>query len=146
MDLFTQRRAGILLHPTSLPGATGNGDLGPEAYRFVDFIADCGLRLWQTLPLGPPHEDLSPYQCLSVHAGNFRLISLQSLVDQGWLDDAVLDESGDLDAQRKVRLTAAYNGFQRKASEDERESFVLFKKDHARWLDDFALYQAVRTG
>lgn len=146
MDLFTQRRAGVLLHPTSLPGGAGNGDLGPEAYRFVDFIADCGLRLWQTLPLGPPHEDLSPYQCLSVHAGNFRLISLQLLVDQGWLDDAVLDESGDLDAQRKVRLTAAYNGFQRKASEEERESFVLFKKDHARWLDDFALYQAVRTG
>jgi 4-alpha-glucanotransferase len=145
MELFTQRRAGILLHPTSLPGSAGNGDLGPEAYRFVDFIADCGLKLWQTLPLGPPHEDLSPYQCLSVHAGNFRLISLHLLVDQGWLDDAVLDESGDLDAQRKVRLTAAYNGFQRKASEDERESFVLFKKDHSRWLDDFALYQAVRT-
>ena len=146
MDLFSQRRAGVLLHPTSLPGGAGNGDLGPEAYRFVDFIADCGLRLWQTLPLGPPHEDLSPYQCLSVHAGNFRLISLQLLVEQGWLDDAVLDESGDLDAQRKVRLTAAYNGFQRKAGKDERESFVLFKKDHARWLDDFALYQAVRTG
>ncbi|HED19253.1 MAG TPA: 4-alpha-glucanotransferase [Gammaproteobacteria bacterium] len=146
MELFTQRRAGILLHPTSLPGSAGNGDLGPEAYRFVDFIAECGLSLWQTLPLGPPHEDLSPYQCLSVHAGNFRLVSLQLLVELGWLDDAVLDESGDLDAQRKVRLTAAYNGFQRKAGDNERESFVIFKKEHARWLNDFSLYQAVHTG
>ncbi len=145
MQLFSKRRAGILLHPTSLPGAQGNGDLGPDAYRFVDFITGCGLTLWQTLPLGPPHEDLSPYQCLSVHAGNFRLISLQLLVDQGWLDDAALDASGDLDAQRKVRLTAAYNGFQRKGSEEEREAFTAFKKEHARWLDDFALYQSIRT-
>ena len=145
MQFFSQRRAGILLHPTSLPGAEGNGDLGPDAYRFVDFIAECGLSLWQTLPLGPPHEDLSPYQCLSVHAGNFRLISLQLLVEQGWLDDALLDVSGDLDAQRKVRLTAAYNGFQRKGSDEERDAFVAFKKEHARWLDDFALYQAMRT-
>jgi len=145
MEMFAQRRAGILLHPTSLPGSAGNGDLGPEAYHFVDFIADCGLSLWQTLPLGPPHEDLSPYQCVSVHAGNFRLISLQLLVEQGWLDDAVLDESGDIDAQRKVRLTAAFNGFQRKAGDEERGSFVAFKKEHARWLGDFALYQAVRT-
>ncbi|MFQ5642626.1 MAG: 4-alpha-glucanotransferase [Thiogranum sp.] len=145
MQLFSQRRAGILLHPTSLPGAAGNGDLGSDAYRLVDFMAECGLTLWQTLPLGPPHEDLSPYQCLSVHAGNFRLISLQLLVEQGWLDDAALDESADLDAQRKVRLTAAYNGFQRKGSDDERDAFVAFKKEHARWLDDFALYRSIRT-
>jgi 4-alpha-glucanotransferase len=143
MDLFAQRRAGILLHPTSLPGAAGNGDLGPEAYRFVDFLAECGVGLWQTLPLGPTHEDRSPYQCLSVHAGDFRLISLQALVDQGWLDAAGLDESGDLDAQRRVRLSAAYNGFQRKASDEDRAAFKRFVHDHARWLDDFALYQAL---
>ncbi|MFZ0469550.1 MAG: 4-alpha-glucanotransferase [Thiogranum sp.] len=143
MDLFAQRRAGVLLHPTSLPGSPGNGDLGPEAYRFVDFLAECGVGLWQTLPLGPTHEDGSPYQCLSVHAGNFRLISLQALVDQGWLDSAGLDESGDLDAQRRVRLAAAYNGFQRKAGDDERRALKRFARDHARWLDDFALYQAL---
>ena len=51
MDVFAKRRAGVLLHPTSLPGGCGNGDLGPEAYRFVDFLADCGVGLWQTLPL-----------------------------------------------------------------------------------------------
>ena len=110
MDVFDRRRAGILLHPTSLPGGVGNGDLGQEAYNFVDFLASCGISLWQTLPLGPTHEDLSPYQCLSVHAGNYRLISLQSLVDLGWLDDAGLDDSKDLDAQRRVRLVAPFNG------------------------------------
>jgi 4-alpha-glucanotransferase len=146
MDVFAQRRAGILLHPTSLPGTPGNGDLGPEAYRFVDFCAECGIGAWQTLPLGPTHEDQSPYQCLSVHAGNVRLISLQALVDLGWLDDACgLDEAEDLDAQRAVRLTAAYNGFQRKAADSERRAFKRFIRDHARWLDDFALYQALRN-
>ncbi|UCE77711.1 MAG: 4-alpha-glucanotransferase, partial [Gammaproteobacteria bacterium] len=63
MDVFARRRAGVLLHPTSLPGSPDNGDLGPDAYRFVDLLVDCGIGLWQTLPLGPTHEDLSPYQC-----------------------------------------------------------------------------------
>jgi len=145
MDVFAERRAGILLHPTSLPGTVGNGDLGKEAYHFVDFLADCGVRVWQTLPLGPTHEDRSPYQCLSVHAGDYRLISLQGLVELGWLDDAELDASGDIDGQRKVRLTAAYNGFQSKASADDRQALKQFVHDHARWLDDFALYQALRS-
>ena len=144
MDLFAQRRAGILLHPTSLPGSPGNGDLGPDAYSFVDFLYECGVGLWQTLPLGPTHDDRSPYQCLSVHAGDFRLISLQILVDQGWLDNAELDENGDLDAQRRVRLAAAYNGFQRTAGEDDRHAFKQFVREHSRWLDDFALYESLR--
>ncbi len=145
MDVFAERRAGVLLHPTSLPETAGNGDLGQEAYHFIDFLADCDVRLWQTLPLGPTHEDRSPYQCLSVHAGDYRLISLQILVEHGWLDDAELDASADVDAQRKIRLTAAYNGFQSKANTDEREAFKQFLHDHARWLDDFALYQALRN-
>ncbi len=145
MDVFAQRRAGILLHPTSLPGAEGNGDLGPEAYRFVDFLCGCDVSLWQTLPLGPTHEDLSPYQCLSVNAGNFRLISLQSLLEWGWLDDASLDQSLDLDTQRKVRLREAYDGFQRKAADDDKEALAQFIQEHSRWLDDFALYVALRA-
>jgi 4-alpha-glucanotransferase len=144
MEVFNRRRAGILLHPTSLPGSTGNGELGPDAYRYVDFLAETGFTVWQTLPLGPTHEDLSPYQCLSVHAGNFRLISLQMLVDAGWLDDARLDESQDLDAQRRIKLAAAYNGFQRKAGSEEREAFQRFTTEHASWLDDYALYEALR--
>jgi len=85
LAFFQKRRAGILLHPTSLPGTPGNGDLGQQAFRFVDFLADCGVSLWQMLPLGPPHEDLSPYQCQSVHAANPLLISLERLVEKGWL-------------------------------------------------------------
>ena len=144
MDWFAQRRAGILLHPTSLPGTPGNGDLGPEAYRFVDFLAECGVGLWQTLPLGPTHEDGSPYQCTSVHAGNVRLISLQALVELGWLDDAALNDEDNLDTQRSVRLAAAWNGFQRKAGDDDRKAFKRFVEEHSRWLEDFALYQALR--
>jgi 4-alpha-glucanotransferase len=81
------RRAGLLLHPTSLPGPLEQGDLGPEAYRFVEFLARSGLSVWQTLPLGPTHEDFSPYQCLSVHAGNPRLINPDLLVEWGWLGE-----------------------------------------------------------
>jgi len=84
-DILNRRRAGILLHPTSLPGTPGNGDLGQHAFRFVDFLADCGISIWQMLPLGPPHEDLSPYQTQSVHAANPLLISLDQLVKSGWL-------------------------------------------------------------
>jgi 4-alpha-glucanotransferase len=145
VDVFAQRRAGILLHPTSLPGGQGNGDLGPEAYRFVDFLCSCGVSLWQTLPLGPTHEDLSPYQCLSVNAGNFRLISLQSLLESGWLEEAGLDESMDLDTQRKVRLQEAYEGFQGNASGEDRDALAHFVQEHGRWLDDFALYLALRA-
>jgi 4-alpha-glucanotransferase len=143
MELFAKRRAGILLHPTSLPGAPGNGDLGPEAYHFVDFLVECGVGLWQTLPLGPTHEDCSPYQCLSVHAGNAGLISLQALVESGWLDDASLDAAGDLDEQRSQRLAAAYDGFQRKAGDEEKRAFKRFVRERAHWLEDYALYQAL---
>ena len=144
MDPFERRRAGVLLHPTSLPGCVGNGDLGAEAYRFVDFLADCKISLWQMLPLGPTHSDKSPYQCLSVHAGNTRLISLQRLVEAGWLDDASLDPQQDIDAQRKVRLTAAHNGFLSHAGDEAHAALAAFTEQHADWIDDFALYQALR--
>ncbi len=144
MDPFERRRAGVLLHPTSLPGSVGNGELGADAYRFIDMLADCRVSLWQMLPLGPTHSDRSPYQCLSVHAGNSRLISLQRLVEAGWLDDASLDPQQDIDTQRKVRLAAAYNGFLRHASDESRATLAAFIEQHAGWLDDFALYQALR--
>ncbi|RKZ83431.1 MAG: 4-alpha-glucanotransferase [Candidatus Parabeggiatoa sp. nov. 1] len=101
-DFFKKRRAGILLHPTSLPGTPGNGDLGEQAYRFVDFLADCGISIWQMLPLGPPHEDLSPYQCQSVHAANPLLISLDRLVEKGWLSkDSVPTAEHELEHELK---------------------------------------------
>src|SRR4030066_1572977 len=83
--VLEQRRAGVLLHPTSLPGGVGNGDLGANAHRFVDFLAQAGFSVWQMLPLGPTHRDGSPYHALSLHAGNPLLISLDRLVEWGWL-------------------------------------------------------------
>jgi 4-alpha-glucanotransferase len=74
--IFQQRRTGVLLHITSLP----SGDLGPDAFRFVDFLKSSGSSVWQMLPLGPTHGDGSPYQCLSAHAGNPELISLHEVI------------------------------------------------------------------
>ena len=85
------RTSGILLHPTSLPGPYGVGDLGEEAYRFVDFLADAGQHLWQVLPLGPTGYGDSPYQCFSAFAGNTLLISPERLVRDGLLEGADLE-------------------------------------------------------
>ena len=79
------RSSGILLHPTSLPGPWGIGDLGPSAYQFVDFLELAGQRLWQILPLGPTGYGDSPYQCFSAFAGNPLLISPDRLIDVGFL-------------------------------------------------------------
>src|ERR687884_2161139 len=82
------RSSGILLHPTSLPGNFGIGDLGPEAYEFVDFLVAAGQSLWQVLPLGPTGYGDSPYACYSAFAGNTLLISPEQLVKEGLLDSA----------------------------------------------------------
>lgn len=84
-NILNKRRAGILLHITSLPGPHAQGDLGQDAYDFVNFLCTAGITVWQTLPLGATHSDGSPYQCLSAHAGNPQLISIDSLVKLGWL-------------------------------------------------------------
>ena len=81
---LNQRRAGVLLHITSLPSR----DFGQDAYYFVDFLKSSGATVWQVLPLGITHEDGSPYQSLSAHAGNPALISFKSLVEKGWLAGA----------------------------------------------------------
>jgi 4-alpha-glucanotransferase len=90
-SLLGKRRAGILLHITSLPGPGTVGDLGQEASHFVRFLHDTGVTVWQTLPLGITHADLSPYQSLSAHAGNPELISIHSLYKQGWLRISDMD-------------------------------------------------------
>ena len=77
-----ERASGGLLHPTSLPGPYGIGDLGPEAYRWIDFLAETGCSLWQVLPLGPTGYGDSPYQCFSAFAGNPYLISPQILLKE----------------------------------------------------------------
>src|SRR5574343_1112940 len=83
--LLNKRRAGVLLHISSLPGKGESGDMGQEAFNFINFLHDVGATVWQTLPLGMPHGDGSPYQCLSAHAGNPEFIDIEGLVQPGWL-------------------------------------------------------------
>jgi len=131
-----RRRAGILLHPTSLPGPGGGGDLGPDAYRFADFLHAAGFSVWQTLPLGPTHEDGSPYQCLSAHAGNPGLVAPRILHEDGWLED--------LPEPDEDPLRTAYQAFCRNAGQPERAAFQAFASEQEHWLDDFALFMAIR--
>src|SRR6266702_8585272 len=85
-----QRSSGVLLHPTSLPGPYGAGDLGPQAFSFIEFLAEAGQKIWQVLPLNPTGYADSPYQCFSAFAGNPLLISLDLLAEQGLLSRADL--------------------------------------------------------
>ncbi len=136
----------MLLHPTSLPGHWERGDLGPEAYRFVEFLAAAGQSVWQALPLGPPHSDLSPYQCLSVHAGNPALISPELLVAEGWLTPDELRQfaDGPKSGFREQLIGCAYREFLTGASEQDKTQYETFKQRHGHWLEDFALYRALR--
>ena len=88
MSKQISRLSGVLLHPTSFPGRYGIGDLGPEAYRFVDFLVAAGQSLWQVLPLGPTGYGDSPYACYSAFAGNTLLVSPEQLIKEGLLDSA----------------------------------------------------------
>ena len=89
VSVFSRRRAGVLLHPTALPGS--HGKLGESARRFVDWLAAAGVTVWQTLPIGPTHPDLSPYQSLSAHAGNPELIDFREL--PGKLESREIDDA-----------------------------------------------------
>lgn len=139
-----KRRAGLLLHPTSLPGGYENGDFGPEAYHFVEFMAACGFTVWQTLPLAPPHGDLSPYSAQSVHAGNPRLIALEPLIEAGWLHPDGGPQAGeDGWTCRQRRLIEARQGFQH--ADWVRGEYEAFWQERKHWLGDYALYQAIRA-
>ncbi len=143
---LNQRRAGILLHITSLPGNGKTGDLGEEAYNFVRFLHDSGVTVWQTLPLGVTHGDGSPYQCMSAHAGNPDLISLEWLEQKGWLQNTDRYDSRYSDSLEKSSLLArAYKGFQGLASQEDQKDFKQFCKDKAFWLDEFAVFYALRN-
>jgi 4-alpha-glucanotransferase len=146
-SLLDKRRAGVLLHITSLPGRGECGDLGREAYNFINFLHDAGVSVWQTLPLGMPHGDGSPYQCLSAHAGNPALISLDWLVEKGWLSShercAECDSSRELG--KSCLLGKAFSGFRSRADAAELKDFQQFCRDKSSWLDDFSLFIALRN-
>src|SRR5258706_14339956 len=94
------RSSGILLHPTSLPGRFGIGDLGDEAYVFADFLISSGQSLWQVLPLGPTGYGDSPYACYSAFAGNTLLVSPKKLLEEGLLTTSDVDDVPSLPSDR----------------------------------------------
>jgi len=143
-DCLDRRRAGVLLHLTSLPGAGACGDLGADAYYFVNFLLDGGFSVWQMLPVGPTLVERSPYQTSSVHAGNPRLIALEPLLQKGWLlalPDYTREEP---DGAKERALRHAWAGFQAKADERERRALADFIADNAYWLEDYCLFRALR--
>jgi 4-alpha-glucanotransferase len=145
-NLLNKRRAGVLLHITSLPGTDRQGNMGQEAYNFVNFLHDSGVSVWQTLPLGMTHADGSPYQCLSAHAGNPILIDILGLVNLGWLPlSEQCDECQATSAFNKSCLVAkAFKGFLESANQKDKDDFADFCQKKAYWLDDFALFIALR--
>jgi 4-alpha-glucanotransferase len=148
------RSSGVLLHPTSLPGPFGIGDLGSGALEFIDLLASAGQRVWQVLPLGPTGYGDSPYQCFSAFAGNTLLLSLEELIEDGLLTDAEAGDphrftTGDVDfaaviAHRQPLWTHVLDRFDAGAGAAMRDHFDRFCRAHATWLDDFALFMAVK--
>lgn len=153
------RSGGILLHPTSLPGPNGIGDLGLQAHEFVDWLASAGIRLWQILPLGPTGYGNSPYQCFSAFAGNPFLISLELLVDDGLLTPADLDQQylglgaawdprridfGRLIPWKMGLLKRAFHSYLEHEPRLIREAFAVFQADNSSWLNDYALFMALK--
>lgn len=148
-----ERASGILLHPTSLPGPHEIGDFGPEAYHFVDFLQSAGQKLWQVLPLNPTGYADSPFQCFSASAGNPLLVSLDRLADAGLLSRSELhgpqcpQENIDYEASSRFKtplLRRAARRFLEAASTKDKAQFDGFVRENASWLDDFALFMAVK--
>jgi len=147
------RSGGILLHPSSLPGKYGIGDLGPQAYRFVDWLASTGCKLWQVLPLGPTGYGDSPYQCFSAFAGNPYLISFEALIEDGLLTQDDFAEMPEFNASRvdfglliPWKLDLLQKAFSRlsSASKKFREEFEQYCTENASWLDDYALFMSLK--
>ena len=149
-----RRMAGILLHPTSLPGIYGIGDLGPEARKFVDFLQEAGQHLWQTLPVGPTGWFHCPYQCYSSFAGEPLLISPDLLAEEGLLSEEDLAQQPDFPADhvdfeavaayKKQLFDKAYSRFTKLEKRDPLyKEFEVFC-DRESWLEDYAMFMAIR--
>ncbi|HYM81757.1 MAG TPA: 4-alpha-glucanotransferase [Candidatus Limnocylindria bacterium] len=151
---ISRRAAGLLLHPTSLPGPFGIGDLGRTAHVFVDFLASAGIKLWQVLPLGPTGYGDSPYQLFSAFAGNPLLISLEVLVDDGLLGREDLAsvpsfpahrvDFGAVIAFKQPLLRRAWERFAGGAAPHLSDEFKAYRRAHRRWLDDYAFFMALK--
>ena len=149
-----RRVAGVLLHPTSLPGPYGIGDLGDELIAFLDWASSAGFRLWQVLPLNPPGYGYSPYGCLSSVAGNPLLVSPQRLMQDGLISAEDVGEVPPFDSEHvefdNVRvwkgrlLRIAWEKFQGGDWPAMRRALSHFEAEEREWLDDFALYMAIK--
>jgi len=147
------RASGVLLHPTSLPGPHGSGDLGPSARHFVDWLVVAGQRLWQVLPLGCIGPGHSPYMSASAFAGSPLLIDLEALRDRGWIAADELVPDARFSARQVVweavvpwrmeRLALAHARFAQRAGEAERADFAAYRAREAGWLEDFARFMAL---
>jgi 4-alpha-glucanotransferase len=119
------------------------GDLGSQAYRFVDFLASAGMTVWQILPIGPTMHDNSPYQSSSMYAGNPRLISLEMPLQKGWLNEPPDDAEPVTDSTKASCLKQAWKGFKERASEEDQADLQRFMAEQGWWLEDYALFQAL---
>ena len=154
MTSMEDRAAGVLLHPTSLPGRYGIGDMGDELIAFLDWVEDAGMTIWQVLPLNPPGYGNSPYGCLSSYAGNPLLISPDRLRSDGLLpnvgrasarpnfpDDHVAFDQ--VTAFKSDLLRQSWRYFEESASNENRQALAAFERDN-KWLPDWALFAALK--
>lgn len=152
---LSERASGVLLHPTSLPGPHGHGDLGPAAHRFAGFLASAGQSWWQMLPLGPPGAGNSPYDSPSTFAGSPGLVSLEQLAADGLLEPGEIAPTRGLQGKRArygaaaryrlPRLEQAHDRFRVSAPKRDKRAFEAFREEQRSWLDDYALYQALKS-
>lgn len=149
------RSGGILLHPTSLPGKYGIGDLGPNAYRWVDLLAETNSKLWQILPLGQTGYGDSPYQCFSAFAGNIYLISPEALVEDDLLEKDDLEKlphfpTGKVDFGLMIEwknkiLALAAARFLSNINQEQVNKYNKFCEEQSSWLDDYALFMVLKS-
>lgn len=151
---MNKRKSGILLHITSLPGIEGIGTMGKNAFQFVDFLVETGQRIWQILPLGQVGFGNSPYQCYSAFAGNQQLIDLSLLVDEGLVDSTKLKnipsfskktvEFDRVSEWKNTLLKDAFTQFKNTFEEKNKVEYQHFINEHGWWLNDYALFMAVK--
>jgi 4-alpha-glucanotransferase len=153
-DWLKERGAGVLLHPTSLPGTQGIGTFDANAVAFLDFLQAAGFKYWQLCPLGPTGYGDSPYQCFSAFAGNPLLIDLEALAPAGLLAAAELaplaalpDARADYGALHRVKwplLETAHRRYLERRPALPYGDFTAFKQENARWLDPYAYFRALK--
>ncbi len=146
-SVFDRRRSGVLMHPTSIPGRYFNGVLGKDAENFINFLADSGFGVWQTLPLGPTGGDLSPYNSYSMFAINPRLIDPEWLLKKKYINKLPKTKIKTFKQElafRKQLLSSAWTGFNIRKDQSDNQSLNEFRQAQSYWIEDYALYCVIR--